>query len=298
MRERLAAELTTLKNDGELIGDAALQTDADAALGLLARAGTGDTAALQEAIRRSPRDVRPAPAPAPSDETIRLARDRGFAARRGTARHLPDRGRRGARRRSAPSAARLNAQADDREALTTVRRAFHTLKGSGRMVGLTELGEIAFEVEKVHNRLLEEDRPVTPPVLAMIEAALASFRVWVDTLHRKGRVAPDPKAVRAAIARVEAELRSRPGPRRRSACRPRCTALPSARCAQSAGRADDRSDRARRNVAAGSDAGCRSVCSVAARRGDRIRARGRVALRARHLQPTPRRHPLRRSPRR
>src|SRR5262249_9561491 len=51
VRERLAAELTTLKNDAELIGDAALEADADAALGLLARAGTGDTAELQEAIQ-------------------------------------------------------------------------------------------------------------------------------------------------------------------------------------------------------------------------------------------------------
>ena len=31
----------------------------------------------------------------------------------------------------------------DREALRSARRQFHTLKGSGRMVGLTELGELA-----------------------------------------------------------------------------------------------------------------------------------------------------------
>jgi chemotaxis protein histidine kinase CheA len=31
----------------------------------------------------------------------------------------------------------------DREALAVVRRQFHTLKGSGRMVGLTQLGDIA-----------------------------------------------------------------------------------------------------------------------------------------------------------
>ena len=36
----------------------------------------------------------------------------------------------------------------DREALVTVRRQFHTLKGSGRMVGLTELGELAWGVER------------------------------------------------------------------------------------------------------------------------------------------------------
>ena len=55
----------------------------------------------------------------------------------------------------------------DREALLTVRRQFHTLKGSGRMVGLIELGELAWGVERIHNRLLEEDRRVTPAVLAL-----------------------------------------------------------------------------------------------------------------------------------
>ena len=36
------------------------------------------------------------------------------------------------------------------------------------MVGLTELGEFAYDVEKLHNRLLEEERPVTAAVLRMI----------------------------------------------------------------------------------------------------------------------------------
>ena len=205
VRERLAAELTTLKNDAELIGDAALQSDADAALGLLARAGAGDTAALQDAVAGIAGGSDAAPAPAPSEETQRLLET---AASQLDAELLEiylteadevlD--------NVASNAAALKTHPDDREALTTVRRGFHTLKGSGRMVGLTELGEIAFEVEKIHNRLLEEERAATPAVLAMIEAAQTSFRVWVDTLRRKGRVTPDPKTLRAAITKVEAEL--------------------------------------------------------------------------------------------
>ena len=35
----------------------------------------------------------------------------------------------------------------DKEALTVIRRSFHTLKGSGRMVGLNHLGEVAWAVE-------------------------------------------------------------------------------------------------------------------------------------------------------
>src|ERR1700686_2807845 len=95
----------------------------------------------------------------------------------------------------AANAAMLKGQPADGEALTTVRRGFHTLKGSGRMVGLTELGEIAYGVETVHNRLLEDDLPVTPAVLSLIETAQTSFRVWVDTLRRKGRVDPDVTAL-------------------------------------------------------------------------------------------------------
>jgi chemosensory pili system protein ChpA (sensor histidine kinase/response regulator) len=207
VRERLAADLTTLKNDAELIGDATLQSDADAALGLLARDGTGDSDALKDAIAAIAGGNVAEPAPAPSDETQRLL---DTAASELDAELLEiylteadevlD--------RVASNATQLEAQPDDREALTTVRRGFHTLKGSGRMVGLMDLGEIAYDVEKIHNRLLEEERPATPAVLAMIETAQKSFRVWVDTLRRKGRVTADPQALRAAIAAVEAELPS------------------------------------------------------------------------------------------
>lgn len=44
----------------------------------------------------------------------------------------------------------------DREALTELRRAFHTLKGSGRMVRALILGELAWSVENLLNRVLEQ----------------------------------------------------------------------------------------------------------------------------------------------
>ena len=61
--------------------------------------------------------------------------------------------------------AELERNLGDREALRSARRQFHTIKGSGRMVGLDELGELAYDVEKIHNRLLEEERDVTPAML-------------------------------------------------------------------------------------------------------------------------------------
>ena len=44
---------------------------------------------------------------------------------------------------------------DDKEALTEFRRAFHTLKGSGRMVGANEIGELAWSIENMLNRVID-----------------------------------------------------------------------------------------------------------------------------------------------
>jgi chemosensory pili system protein ChpA (sensor histidine kinase/response regulator) len=76
------------------------------------------------------------------------------------------------------------AQPYDRDALTVIRRSFHTLKGSGRMVGLTALGEVAWEVEQVLNRWLGEQRPASPALLELIETASASFGDWVGRLRQ------------------------------------------------------------------------------------------------------------------
>lgn len=48
------------------------------------------------------------------------------------------------------------------EYLTTIRRGFHTLKGSGRMVGLTDLGETAWAIEQVMNKWLQSEQDATP----------------------------------------------------------------------------------------------------------------------------------------
>jgi len=69
-----------------------------------------------------------------------------------------------------------------REPLVTMRRAFHTLKGSGRMVGLTELGEVAWAVERAMNKWLQENKPASPALLDMIGDAEVLFQHWVDML--------------------------------------------------------------------------------------------------------------------
>ncbi|WP_353188102.1 Hpt domain-containing protein [Pseudomonas sp.] len=51
---------------------------------------------------------------------------------------------------------RWSANPQDRAALIELRRAFHTLKGSGRMVRALVLGELAWAVENLLNRVLEQ----------------------------------------------------------------------------------------------------------------------------------------------
>ena len=43
----------------------------------------------------------------------------------------------------------------DTETLQEMRRAFHTLKGSGRMVGALSLGEFAWALESLLNRVID-----------------------------------------------------------------------------------------------------------------------------------------------
>jgi Chemotaxis protein histidine kinase and related kinases len=136
-RDRLSADLTTLKHDAELIGDARLLQDADAALTELAHAGTADTAALQDAVAAVA--AQRAAAPAPSAETMRLLET--DATQFDTELldiYLTEAGE--VLDTIAANAKALAANSDDRMALSVVRRGFHTLKGSGRMVGTCRSG--------------------------------------------------------------------------------------------------------------------------------------------------------------
>ena len=78
------------------------------------------------------------------------------------------------------------------------------------MVGLTELGDYADDAERVMNRLIDEERPVTPAVLAMIAVAETSFRGWVEALTRERRVVADPRALRAGSRRSNVSCRAAP----------------------------------------------------------------------------------------
>lgn len=87
----------------------------------------------------------------------------------------------------------LRQQPDDPAALVNVRRAFHTLKGSGRTVGLAAMGDVAWSVEQVLNQLIDFRAPVGAEVTAFIDAVTQRFREWVQSLAEQGAATLTPE---------------------------------------------------------------------------------------------------------
>ncbi len=82
---------------------------------------------------------------------------------------------------------RLHVNLFDADAFVSIRRGFHTLKGSGRMVGLTDLAEVAWQVEDTLNQWLRSERPPTPEVLDFLNQAVDAFTDWVQVLETGSR---------------------------------------------------------------------------------------------------------------
>jgi chemosensory pili system protein ChpA (sensor histidine kinase/response regulator) len=70
--------------------------------------------------------------------------------------------------------------------LATLRRGFHTLKGSGRMVELHDLSEVAWHMEQVLNRWLNERKPATQNLIDLVKQAHHEFKGWCDDLKKQG----------------------------------------------------------------------------------------------------------------
>ena len=78
--------------------------------------------------------------------------------------------------------AQLRDEPGNLDHLTTLRRAFHTLKGSSRMVGLNEFGEAAWALEQVLNSTLAEQKPANDALLGLAGDALDRFEQWVQAI--------------------------------------------------------------------------------------------------------------------
>lgn len=105
---------------------------------------------------------------------------------------------------------------DDREALTTVRRSFHTLKGSGRMVGATVIGEFAWAFESMLNRVIDRTVQVKPEIFDLLEQAQAALPQLIG--HFKDGTSPPGNMAtlmeQAAVLSQGGALAAKPAPPR------------------------------------------------------------------------------------
>jgi chemosensory pili system protein ChpA (sensor histidine kinase/response regulator) len=80
----------------------------------------------------------------------------------------------------------LEGDPDNLTELTTVRRAFHTLKGSSRMVGLKEFGEGAWACEQLYNTRLADYPHADKDLRTFTIEALAYLSDWATAIeHRR-----------------------------------------------------------------------------------------------------------------
>ena len=78
-------------------------------------------------------------------------------------------------------------QADltDEDALTEIRRAFHTLKGSGRMVGATVVGELAWSIESLLNRIIESSVTATVEIQRLVVEVVTRIPEGIDAFKNQ-----------------------------------------------------------------------------------------------------------------
>lgn len=202
VREDLKQHLETIRQDASLVADAKLEEEAKAALAALAGAPAEAMAGqVEEAIARVA-PAAPVEVAAPSAETLRLAEapseeiDAELLAIFLEEAHevLGTIGENLDLSRGEPH---------NHEYLTTIRRGFHTLKGSGRMVGLTDLGETAWAIEQVMNKWLQSEQDATPSLYRLIEEAHALFGAWVAQLEAGGGTHKDADGLMAMAGRVK-----------------------------------------------------------------------------------------------
>jgi chemosensory pili system protein ChpA (sensor histidine kinase/response regulator) len=72
---------------------------------------------------------------------------------------------------------------DNLDELKTIRRSFHTLKGSGRLVGALALGEFSWKIENLLNRVLERSVAPSGAVVALVDQAVEAIPVLLAALR-------------------------------------------------------------------------------------------------------------------
>jgi chemosensory pili system protein ChpA (sensor histidine kinase/response regulator) len=187
LREEIRQNLKTLKSNADLLADAQLGEHAKAMLNVLA---SGEDAAPR--IEQAMAALKPETVEAlqPSRETLQLSQASNeeidtellgiFLEEANEVLAEVD-----------VNLRRLKSNMNDSAALTTIRRSFHTLKGSGRMVGLKDLGAAAWAVEQTLNLWLRLELAAEADLTGLLDEAYSVFTGWVRHLETQEGHAPD-----------------------------------------------------------------------------------------------------------
>jgi len=95
----------------------------------------------------------------------------------------------------------LQQDRSDSAALAEIRRGYHTLKGSGRMAGAEDIGNAAWSIENLLNRIIDTTVSLDDVRLAMIEEANQYLPLLVDYFQR--RVKPFAPALESLMERAD-----------------------------------------------------------------------------------------------
>ncbi|MDB6083642.1 MAG: hypothetical protein JWN43_1523 [Gammaproteobacteria bacterium] len=71
----------------------------------------------------------------------------------------------------------------DLESLAALRRSFHTLKGSGRMVGARLIAEFGWSIENLLNRIIDKTLSRTPGMMVLLRSAVSALPQLVEQLE-------------------------------------------------------------------------------------------------------------------
>ncbi|KOR30798.1 hypothetical protein TI04_04020 [Achromatium sp. WMS2] len=97
---------------------------------------------------------------------------------------------------------RWRTDSNDSEALTVLRRSFHTIKGSGRIAGALDIGEFGWVIENLLNKVIDQTLVASPAVLIFLDQAIEVLPELI-TAQEQNR---PPNVDLGAIARRADEL--------------------------------------------------------------------------------------------
>ena len=104
------------------------------------------------------------------------------------------------------------ADINNEAALKDMRRSYHTLKGSGRLVGARDLGEFAWAFENMLNRVIDRTIEATPQMFELLNYARDTLPQLFELFKTGGQVDQTILALMSAaddLSQTEPDLSKR-----------------------------------------------------------------------------------------